>query len=217
MRCVGLETCTRALSVALAEDEEILLDVRDRDEHPRAHGIWKKFLEACRDAGYGLEEIDCVAVGTGPGRFTGIRAGVALGMGLRIALDCPMRGASSLDVLAYSVGDRASSGETVVAYLPRPGSDSYYARSYIWGKDGPIPQNDIEWLKEEALELLGRRSTWTVGPDASRKTDSGAVTAWPRAAELVRWVTSDVSRPWQVFPLNYMMAPKVHPSDKGDS
>jgi len=217
MRCLAIETSTRDLSAALVDNQEVLLEVRGREEHPRAHRIWSSFMRAFQEAGYLFEEVDCVAVGTGPGRFTGIRAAVALGTGLRIALDRPLRGAPSLDLLAYAARERAVRGESLLSYLPRPGSDSFYVRSYVWEEDGPVARNDIEWVEEEELERLGLRSTWLVGPDASDRKGSGGVTAWPRASELARWVASAVSRPWPVFPLEYATAPRVRPRAEGDS
>ncbi len=49
---------------------------------------------------YKKEEVDLVAVGIGPGSFTGIRIGIATARGLSTALGCALAGVGTLDALA---------------------------------------------------------------------------------------------------------------------
>jgi tRNA threonylcarbamoyladenosine biosynthesis protein TsaB len=53
-----------------------------------------------REAGVDQGEIDALAVGTGPGSFTGVRVALATARALAFALDVPAAGVSTLDVLA---------------------------------------------------------------------------------------------------------------------
>lgn len=55
--------------------------------------------EVLRSAGLALAEIDAIAVGTGPGSFTGLRIAVSYAKGLAFALKLPLAGVSSYDVL----------------------------------------------------------------------------------------------------------------------
>jgi tRNA threonylcarbamoyladenosine biosynthesis protein TsaB len=56
--------------------------------------------ELIRQAGAEPADIDRVAVGTGPGSFTGIRMGLAAARALSLALDIPVAGVSTLAALA---------------------------------------------------------------------------------------------------------------------
>jgi tRNA threonylcarbamoyladenosine biosynthesis protein TsaB len=100
MRVLALESSTRRGSVALVEDGRVV--ARACHEEPSAHaerllGLVEEVLSC---AGWERETIERVAAGTGPGSFTGLRAGVALAQGIALGLGVPIVGVSSLAALA---------------------------------------------------------------------------------------------------------------------
>jgi tRNA threonylcarbamoyladenosine biosynthesis protein TsaB len=109
MKLLAFETATEACSVALWIDG----DVRERFEvAPRRHAElalpWAEDLLA--DAGLARSQLDAIAVGRGPGAFTGVRLAVALAQGIALALDRPVVAISTLQVLAAGAGGEKGSG-----------------------------------------------------------------------------------------------------------
>lgn len=99
MKLLALETSTEACSVAVWIDGE----VRERHElAPRRHAEltlpWAEQLLA--DAGLKRGQLDAIAIGRGPGAFTGVRLAIAIAQGIALALDKPIVPVSTLAVLA---------------------------------------------------------------------------------------------------------------------
>ena len=99
MKLLAFELATEACSVALWVDGE----VRERFEvAPRRHAElalpWAGELLA--EAGLARTQLDAVALGRGPGAFTGVRLAIAVAQGVALALDCPLVPVSTLAALA---------------------------------------------------------------------------------------------------------------------
>ena len=115
MKLLAFETSTEACSVAVLVDGQ----VRERFEvAPRRHAElalpWAQALLA--EAGVARSQLDAVAVGRGPGAFTGVRLGVSLAQGIALALDRPVVPVSTLAALALQ-----APGDAVAAIDARMG------------------------------------------------------------------------------------------------
>lgn len=94
-----IETGTDICSVGIARDG-VLLSLRESDEgrdHARKVGVFVD--ELLRETGIAPDEIDAVAVGKGPGSYTGLRIGVSFAKGLCYGLGKPLVAVGSLDAL----------------------------------------------------------------------------------------------------------------------
>ncbi len=94
-----IETGTDICSVGIARDGE-LLSLRESDEgrdHARKVGLFVD--ELLRETGIAPDELDAVAVGKGPGSYTGLRIGVSFAKGLCYGLQIPLVAVGSLDAL----------------------------------------------------------------------------------------------------------------------
>lgn len=94
---VAIESASTDISVAVARpDGGLLADGGWTSDRRQGHETLPRLLELLADAGVPLAEVSGVAVGTGPGSFTGLRVGMSLGKGLALALRVPIVGLPSL-------------------------------------------------------------------------------------------------------------------------
>jgi tRNA threonylcarbamoyladenosine biosynthesis protein TsaB len=104
MIVLGFDTATRATAVALRLDDRETLSARDDPgpgEHPgHATRLLAMASELLARAGVGWPALERIAVGVGPGTFTGLRVGVATARGLAQSLAVELVGVSSLSALA---------------------------------------------------------------------------------------------------------------------
>jgi tRNA threonylcarbamoyladenosine biosynthesis protein TsaB len=123
MRLLAFETATEACSIALHVDGQ----VTERFEiAPRRHAeLSLPWAQALLDqAGVAKSQLDAIAVGRGPGAFTGVRLAIALGQGLALALDRPLLAVSTLQALAL----RAPAGaDRIVAAIDARMGEVYAA------------------------------------------------------------------------------------------
>lgn len=113
MNLLAIETATESCSVALLCGDELIV----RGEYaPRRHA--ELLLPMCdavlAEAGIRRGQLDAIAVGRGPGAFTGVRLAISAAQGIALALDLPVIPISSLAALAM---DSADNGAPILAVI----------------------------------------------------------------------------------------------------
>jgi len=121
---LGLDTSTAATAAAVWSPGGPELEARDeggwgsesgaRPQH--AGRLLVLVEEALAGAGAGWEDVERIAVGVGPGGFTGLRHGIATARALAQARDLPLAAVSSLEALAAGAGPEAA-GRPVLAVI----------------------------------------------------------------------------------------------------
>ncbi|MEJ7568579.1 MAG: tRNA (adenosine(37)-N6)-threonylcarbamoyltransferase complex dimerization subunit type 1 TsaB [Gaiellaceae bacterium] len=95
MLILAFDTATDRATSALVADGEVL-----GERVSRASTLLEDVDALLRRAGAHATELDALAVGVGPGSFTGTRIGLAAARGLALALEVPAAGVSTLEALA---------------------------------------------------------------------------------------------------------------------
>ena len=110
MRILAFDTATRATTVALSGVGDVIYTARDDPRPGQRPGHATRLLPltalVMERAGIGWDGVDRIAVGVGPGTFTGLRIGIATARALARARSIPLVGVSTLQSLALA-GPRA--------------------------------------------------------------------------------------------------------------
>jgi len=97
---LGIDTATDRLAIGLADDEKIILEDSldsEREHATRIMGLIDAVLERSEVT---PDDLTGIAVADGPGSFTGLRIGMAVAKGMARALEIPIAGVSSFEVVA---------------------------------------------------------------------------------------------------------------------
>jgi tRNA threonylcarbamoyladenosine biosynthesis protein TsaB len=123
VRILALDTATRATAVALLDTEHHEAIERRDDPPPGARPrhttqLLGLVVALLGEAGVGWPQLDLIAVGTGPGTFTGLRIGITTARALSQARDIPIVGVSTLHAIAAAAASTADAdGRDVLAVI----------------------------------------------------------------------------------------------------
>jgi tRNA threonylcarbamoyladenosine biosynthesis protein TsaB len=158
MNLLAIETATECCSVALIHGDELIA----RSElAPRRHtDLVLPMADALlAEAGIGRHALDAIAVGRGPGSFTGVRLAVSLAQGMALALDLPVITISSLAALALEAPPEE--GTAILAVIDARMGE-IYAASYRRNEDGGLIALDAERIATADTLQLPEAGTWQV-------------------------------------------------------
>jgi tRNA threonylcarbamoyl adenosine modification protein YeaZ len=138
---------------------------------------------ALRAAGLEREQIGCIAVGLGPGSYTGVRSAIALAQGWQLATGVKLLGISSAEVLAATAQSAGLTGRVAVVIDALRGE--FYSANYEVAAAGWSESAPLRLLNREAVEASATGGATIVSPDA-KCPFAGFKLLWPSASELGR-------------------------------
>jgi tRNA threonylcarbamoyladenosine biosynthesis protein TsaB len=149
MICLGIDTSSLIVRVAVTRDHQVLADVSG--EGPRTHSetLLAAVQESLDTAGVSLSAVDLIAVGRGPGAWTGLRVGIATAKSLAYALSIPIVGISTLEAVAAGVTGFA--GKLAVIVDARRG-EVCGASFDVDGRGGIEPEGGVFLSAPEGLD-----------------------------------------------------------------
>lgn len=101
---LAIDTATRWLGVALYDGTAVVAEYGWRCLNNHTVELTPAIAEMGQRAGITSDDWEGVAVAVGPGSYTGLRVGLALGKGLALANQIPLVGVPTLDIVAAAIG-----------------------------------------------------------------------------------------------------------------
>jgi tRNA threonylcarbamoyladenosine biosynthesis protein TsaB len=134
MIVLGFDTSTPATAIGLRLPDGATVQARDDPTHGERPGHATRLLPLAAgllaQAGLSFADVDRIAVGVGPGTFTGLRIGLASARGLAQSLDAELLGVSSLRALALSAARGETRDEGVLALIDARRGEAF-AGAYV--------------------------------------------------------------------------------------
>jgi len=137
MILLSLDTSSRDASIAVLQNEEVLLEYNFTSRNNLSAMLIPSLEFVLKSLDLKVAQIDAFGVSVGPGLFTGIRIGLATVKGLAFAAKKPVLGVTSLMALAYKF---AATGKNII--------------SLVDAKKGEVYLGGYRFDHGEALELI---------------------------------------------------------------
>jgi tRNA threonylcarbamoyladenosine biosynthesis protein TsaB len=154
MLLVALESSTRSPSIAVYFEGELHFEALDGDR-PHASDLLPRLDAILGSLKISPRDITHVAVGTGPGSYTGLRVGIATAQGIARAAEAELIGIPSVEALAFS---ELSTGECGDLLLDARGGGIYHAR-YERTDDGVSAEISPRVVPLEEFDQIIKRSS----------------------------------------------------------
>ena len=140
MLLVGFDTATPAVSVALHDGERVVSEAFAADARRHGELLTPLIAKVMADAGAARADLTAVAVGVGPGPYTGLRVGVVTARVLGAVLGLPVHGVCSLDLIAAAASPQRAQGREFLVATDARRKEVYWARYDAAGGrlEGPL-------------------------------------------------------------------------------
>lgn len=142
---LAIDTSTSVAGLALVEGERLVAELTWHVGNRHSTDLFMRLTQLFETYGVAPEQLDGIAVATGPGSFNGVRVALASAKSLAFALDRPLYGVPTLDAIAWG----ASFVKGTVWAILEAGRGQLYAAAY----EAPCA-NPAEWAPRDGYAIL---------------------------------------------------------------
>jgi len=128
MNILGIDASGIAGSIAYMKDNKLIGEYYICDKLTHSETIMPMMEHMRKLIGLELSDVDAIAVTSGPGSFTGLRIGVTTAKALALALDKPIIGIPTLDVIAHNI----THTDSVLCPIMDARRNQVYTAAYKW-------------------------------------------------------------------------------------
>ncbi|MCR5105020.1 MAG: tRNA (adenosine(37)-N6)-threonylcarbamoyltransferase complex dimerization subunit type 1 TsaB [Eubacterium sp.] len=103
MKILGIDSSGMVASVAIVQDDILMAEYTMNHKKTHSETLLPMIDEIVRNSETRLEDIDAIAIASGPGSFTGLRIGAATAKGLGLSIEKPIVPVKSCEGLAFNM------------------------------------------------------------------------------------------------------------------
>jgi tRNA threonylcarbamoyladenosine biosynthesis protein TsaB len=219
MTILALEFSSPQWSVAVLRPDGAVIAAEVVETGGRGANAFRMIEEALAGAKIEREQIDVIAVGLGPGSYTGIRAAISLAQGWQLARGVKLLGVSSAEGLAAHARAEKTLGR-VNAVIDAQRSEFYLATYEVtpesWRETAPLKILSLAEVQSRATE-----GGVLIGPEVTKWFPGGRI-IFPRAAVLAElaarrsdFVPGEKLEPVYLRETNFVKSPPRRPATPG--
>lgn len=186
MKILALEFSSRQRSVALvqtANSPAAFLEHEAIETGARSAGPFEMIEEVLRQSATEREQVERLAIGLGPGSYTGIRGSIAIAQGWQLGTGIPLLGVNSAECIAAQSHAEGLTGLIAVVIDAQRGE--FYLANYELSSTGWTELAPLRLESRTSVAEHEQRGELLVGPDVRHWFSKGQ-TVFPRAATLGR-------------------------------
>lgn len=193
MKVLGIDSATLTIGVAILDGDRVIAEAR-HDARGRTNDLLVTIDRLCREVALAPTAIEAVAIGAGPGSFTGLRIGMATAKGIAFAAGVPLWAVSSLAALAYDGINELANQQAfpLIDGVIVSALDARKGEVFVGCFDG-----DARPLSEERVMAPGAVADFVRGVAGARPTThvGDAITAYPEvfAEHASTWIVTTPS------------------------
>jgi len=212
MKILALELSSSQRSVAVVQQNAHSTQAAEVIETGgKAAKLFEMIERALSQAGLEREQIDCLAIGLGPGSYNGIRAAIAVAQGWQLAARTRLLGIASVECLVQQARDEGFLGLLNVV-IDAQRNEFYLAQYELDSERSAIlsPLRLATLAEVQVRQAAGER---IAGPDLEQRFE-GAASLFPRASVLgklalgrTEFVSGDQLEPIYLRDTNFVKAP----------
>ena len=163
---LNIETSSKNCSVSVSQDGKLKSIVEIYSEHySHSENLHNFISEALKKIKLNPNDLDAIAVGKGPGSYTGLRIGVAAAKGLCFALNIPLIGINSLQILSQKY--KAKPDEILFPMFDARRMEVY---TMVMNSNKEIlKKTSSEIIKQDIFDDFSKKKTWVFFGEGSVK------------------------------------------------
>ena len=163
---LNIETSSKNCSVSVSQDGKLKSIIEIYSEHySHSENLHNFISEALKKIKLNPNDLDAIAVGKGPGSYTGLRIGVAAAKGLCFALNIPLIGINSLQILSQKY--KAKPDEILFPMFDARRMEVY---TMVMNSNKEIlKKTSSEIIKQDIFDDFSKKKTWVFFGEGSVK------------------------------------------------
>ena len=179
MKTLAVEFSSDQRSVAVLDGDKLLAE--KTESSGRNTEAIRLIESALTQAQTGRRDIECIAIGVGPGSYTGIRTAIALTQGWQLAAEIKVQPVDSLEALAF--GQQAAGERGAITFAVDAARGEFYVAKFELGDEEIKSLEHTHLVKRREFEQLLNSEPMIMGPSL-KKNFSAANDRYPAAKQV---------------------------------